>query len=212
MTKDLFEHNYEGMCHMHEIILRTMDQIVKFDNVPEQDLHNYIGYVNAVLQFLQDHQKGKNLVVFPPLKDVISFDQLIHEHEEMDYRIMKIKQLLEPTDLKEFPYKELHDAIHLMRAPLVSHFNAEEELFNPANNIKTLVKVEVMTKLVEDRQKYHKNGDGTISLPIIRFHLEGEKGDIFWNSLLPGFVRRVIFPLLWRKHREFWKYAYAPPN
>jgi len=208
---------------VHNVLRRSLDQLLLHaasssdsdsDAAPELDVKNYLGFLSAYLELLEGHHAHEEKLIFPELQSRgVDMSQLEGDHQQLETIMAELKAMAQVEDLAAFSLGPMREKLSALKGPLEEHLAAEET----AITVETFKKAGFTSSDVEGLEnrvnEMAKTLDGTLTLPLMYYHLTEEEKNKFWDPNLPWLLRWIIFPLfICRAHKGYWEFAQNAPT
>ncbi|CAL1714138.1 unnamed protein product [Somion occarium] len=206
--RDTYDTLQWTMIHAHEGIKTGFDNILHLlENVPHDDLQNFLGYCLAWAQLFKEHHDGEEAVVFPFLNQKLDFSKEIEQHKGIHAALATIIATIQLAQAQpaRFDAEELKSQLISLRDPMIQHLDDEVADLDP-ENLKVFSE-DGIKKMLADMIAWSKyNGSPFLTLPFMRAHVPPEFKD-HWPKM-PWFLRKILIPWIFAfPHSGYWKYA-----
>ncbi|KAJ3111226.1 hypothetical protein HDU96_005883, partial [Phlyctochytrium bullatum] len=182
-------HSYHATAvkNVHRVIRNGIDSIIKnIPTFPADDVQNFKGYVKSIVEFIESHHGHEDDFTFPVVGKRFDITKLETDHKELTPLLESINAILK-ADGAELAREEMGRWFSKLKELLFPHMDMEEEKMTALwlrENIDEKVRLlnsrpltygyvqKQELKESDDKIMEHvKKEDGTIGLPVIRYHL-----------------------------------------
>lgn len=203
----------QDLVRIHKVITRAIDvglikgkQYLNAGFTNTEELVGYSRYTHSLVEVLDSHHTGEDLIIFPKLHGVLPsapYARLTAEHHQVERILAVIRPVLESLSEQSLDgLNTIVESLEKLSQLWSPHYQVEERTFS-AEAINAVLSLDDQKRISAAASKHSQEHSGPAYwvIPFILYNLLGEDRSTMEAFLPPAIVEELV-PKAWKEQWE----------